>query len=214
MIRNILISAIFLLLVAQSPWAQDQEQNTTAAQADTLEGEYEEAAGELEEPPIDGEPLFKALCSACHHPTQRLVGPALKGVKERRDSAWIVNFIVSSQTMIEEGDSLANALFMEYNQVPMPDHPQLSIEQINAIIDYANAPEAGVAKDEQPIKRPEVERAGYTPLSFTSFTFWLIYTATVFMIIGWLYYMIEYTEIVKKATGNKDGDEGVPFGEQ
>jgi hypothetical protein len=116
--------------------------------------------------------------------------------------------------MIDEGDSLANALFMEYNQVPMPDHPQLSVEQINAIIDYANAPEAGVAKDDQPIKRPEVQRAGYKPLQFTSFTFWLIYTATVFLIIGWLYYMIEYTEIVKRATGNKEGDEDLPFGEQ
>ena len=186
------------------------------AQTDTVQevsGE-EEIAGELEAPGIDGKPLFKSLCAACHHPTQRLVGPALAGVKERRDSAWLVQFVASSQTMIAEGDSTAVALFNEFNKVPMPDHPQLSKDQIMAILDYASSPPELAEGPDQPISRPDIDRVYYEPLSFTSFTFWLIYTATVFMIMGWLYYMIEYTEIIKKATGDKEGDEGVPFGEQ
>lgn len=202
---NILLMAF--LLAPLFAFSQDQ--------ADTLAEGADEVAGTLKEPPIDGKPLFKSLCASCHHPTQRLVGPPLQGVREKRDSAWLINFVKSSQSMIEEGDSLAQALFMEYNQVPMPDHPQLTVEQINAILDYASSPEDEVAAADQPISRPEMPaRTQYKPLSFTSFTFWLIYTATVFMIIGWLYYMIEYTEIVKQATGEKEGDADVPFGEQ
>ena len=184
------------------------------AQNDTASAETKELPGQLEEPAIDGKPLFKAQCAACHHPTQRLVGPPLSGIRERRDSAWIVNFVASSESMIEAGDSTAIALYNEYNQVSMPDHPNLSPEQIMAIIDWASSPEDEVASD-QPISRPDLgKRVYYEPLSFTSFSFWLIYTATVFMIIGLLYYMIEYTEIVKKATGDKEGNQQVPFGEQ
>lgn len=205
---NALIIGILVMVFAQGAiWAQEDAATLQASEED-------EVAGNLEEPAIDGEALFKTFCSSCHHPTQRLVGPVLEGIRERRDSAWIINFVRSSQSMIEEGDSVANAVFMEFNQVPMPDHPNLTDEQINAIIDFANAPQEEIAAD-QPISRPDLPpKPLYKPIQFTSFTFWIIYTATVFMIIGWLYYMIEYTEIIKKATGNKEGDQEVPFGEQ
>lgn len=171
---------------------------------------------------INGQELFEAHCKACHHPTQRLVGPALSGVRERRDPEWIINFVKSSQSMIADGDSTANALFMEFNQIPMPEHPGLSKEEINAIIDYVDNPEGedseipGLGESEFTITRPEMPaKVNYQPIQFDSFPFWLIYTAMVFMILGWLYYMVEYTEIVKNAQKpDKEDESEVPFGEQ
>lgn len=46
-----------------------------------------------------------------------------------------MSFIKSSQSMINEGDTEAVALFEEYNRVPMPDSP-LSEEQIRKVLDY------------------------------------------------------------------------------
>ena len=213
--RHIVIVGLFLSMFCfSSVIAQEQTQEKANQQEEQIDVETSEEPTSSADK-IDAEVLFKKHCTSCHHRTQRLVGPALEGVRDRRDSAWIVNFVRNSQAMIDAGDSTAQALFMEFNQVPMPKQEFLSPDQVNAIIDYVNEPEAIVAEDDQPIARPEMPaQVQYRPLEFSSFGFWLIYTATVFMIIGWLYYMIEYTEIVKRATGDKSASEQVPFGEQ
>ncbi len=84
----------------------------------------------------NGEKLFKATCVACHTIGKgRLVGPDLSGVYERADQEWLIRFIRSSQEMVKEGDSLAVALFKEFNQIPMPNN-DLTDEQILSILDY------------------------------------------------------------------------------
>lgn len=84
----------------------------------------------------NGENLFKATCAACHTIGKgRLVGPDLSMVYERADTEWIIHFVRSSQQMVKQGDSLAVALFHEYNQIPMPDN-DLTDEQILGIIAY------------------------------------------------------------------------------
>jgi len=83
-----------------------------------------------------GEQIFQTACIACHTiGGGRLVGPDLAGVQERRSQEWLMSFIKSSQSMINEGDTEAVALFEEYNRVPMPDSP-LSEEQIRKVLDY------------------------------------------------------------------------------
>ena len=37
----------------------------------------------------EGAKLFKANCASCHAINQKVVGPALKGVYNRYDEAWI-----------------------------------------------------------------------------------------------------------------------------
>lgn len=102
----------------------------------------------------NGEKLFKATCTACHTIGKgRLVGPDLSGVYERADQEWLIRFIRSSQEMVKEGDSLAVALFKEFNQIPMPNN-DLTDEQILSIIDYIRKTDAAqngekVAKTEQ-----------------------------------------------------------------
>src|SRR5690606_23775021 len=106
----------------------------------------------------DAQALFRHNCMSCHSIEQNLVGPALKGVTERRDSAWLYNFIKNSQEMILAGDPLAVELFNRYNKVPMPAHPHLSDEQIGAILRHidSEAEQAALAiVDQNPIPRPE-----------------------------------------------------------
>lgn len=98
----------------------------------------------------DGEKLFKTSCTACHKLTSdRLVGPGLAGVTEKRSKEWLMGFIKNSQEMIANGDKDAVAIFEEYNKVPMPAHP-FSDEELAAIIDYMANPEASSEKKEEP----------------------------------------------------------------
>ncbi len=108
-------------------------------------------------------PAEWATCAACHTIGKgKLIGPDLKGVTERRDEAWLISFIKSSQTMIKSGDEIAVQMFEEYNKIPMPDNP-LTDEQIKGLLSYIkNYDEAAVAAEtvaEVAEEHPEVEKA-------------------------------------------------------
>ena len=85
----------------------------------------------------NGETTFKQICAACHTIGKgRLVGPDLANVDNRRPEEWIIRFVKSSQTVIKGGDKYADSLFKAFNQMPMPDHPDLKDSQIKEIIAY------------------------------------------------------------------------------
>ena len=81
-----------------------------------------------------GEAKFKAICTACHMAEQRLIGPALKGVYERRSPAWVMNMIINPDVMLRE-DPIANALLKEYNNAIMLNQ-NLSEEDTKAVAEY------------------------------------------------------------------------------
>lgn len=81
-----------------------------------------------------GEAKFNAICTACHMPEQRLIGPALKGVYERRNPAWVMNMIANPNGMLKE-DPIAKALLKEYNNAIMLDQ-KLSDEDTKAVAEY------------------------------------------------------------------------------
>lgn len=88
--------------------------------------------------------IFRKRCSACHTFGKGVkVGPDLKGVTERRQRAWLLKFVRSSQTVIQSGDPTAKALFDQFKPQKMPDWSDLSEAQISAIMDFfaANGPE-------------------------------------------------------------------------
>ena len=86
----------------------------------------------------NGETLFKQNCLACHQLGKKFIGPDLLGISEKRDANWTVNFIKSSQKMIQAGDADAVAVYNEYNKVIMPDQ-LLSDGEINSIIAYIDS---------------------------------------------------------------------------
>ena len=65
-----------------------------------------------------GEASFNAICVACHMAEQRMIGPAMKGVYERRNPAWVMNMMLNPDGMLKE-DPIAQALLKEYNNAIM-----------------------------------------------------------------------------------------------
>ncbi|WP_350286544.1 cytochrome c [uncultured Croceitalea sp.] len=65
-----------------------------------------------------GEAKYAAICTACHMAEQRMIGPALKGVYERRSPEWVMNMILNPDGMLKE-DPIAKALLKEYNNAIM-----------------------------------------------------------------------------------------------
>lgn len=97
-----------------------------------------------------GEATFKESCASCHTIGRgKLVGPDLANVQDRRPEGWIKEFVKSSQTVIKSGDKYADSLFKAFNQMPMPDHPNMTDAQIDGIMAYisekSSAPSSATA---------------------------------------------------------------------
>lgn len=61
----------------------------------------------------EGETLFTAKCSACHKLEEKYVGPALKGVTQRRTPEWIMNMILNPGEMTQK-DPIGKQLLAEF----------------------------------------------------------------------------------------------------
>lgn len=93
---------------------------------------------------VDGAELYNNNCVACHKIDQDLVGPALKGVTERRDEAWLLKWVRNSQAVIASGDQYAVDLFAKWNKVAMPAY-DWSDEEIKAVLAYIKEQETATA---------------------------------------------------------------------
>jgi mono/diheme cytochrome c family protein len=87
----------------------------------------------------NGESLFKANCTSCHSVGEnKVVGPGLKNVDQRRSEDWLISWIKNSQAMVKAGDPDAVKLFEEYNKVAMPSFG-FKDEEVKAILAYVKA---------------------------------------------------------------------------
>ena len=87
-----------------------------------------------------GEELFKSICASCHKRYEKAIGPALHGLTERREMEWIYKWIKNNKKLRESGDQQAIAIYEEYNKTAMPAYPQLSNQDIDNIVAYAEQP--------------------------------------------------------------------------
>jgi mono/diheme cytochrome c family protein len=84
----------------------------------------------------NGESLFKSTCAACHRTTSnKLIGPGLANIDEKRSFDWFKKFVTSSQSLINSGDVDAVNIFNEYNQTIMPDQA-FSDAEMEAVYNY------------------------------------------------------------------------------
>jgi mono/diheme cytochrome c family protein len=91
--------------------------------------------GDIDQALVDaGKAKYSTICTACHLPDKRMIGPALKGVYERRSPAWVMNMIKNPDVMIKE-DPIAKALLKEYNNAVMLNQ-NLSDDDVRAIAEY------------------------------------------------------------------------------
>lgn len=83
-----------------------------------------------------GKGLFETNCTSCHAIDTKLIGPALAGIGEKRQEAWLIKWIRNSQALIKSGDPVAVKLFEENNRSIMTSFEQLSDEEIKDILAY------------------------------------------------------------------------------
>ncbi len=103
--------------------------------------------------PQQGKALFEEQCAACHTLGKGdLVGPDLAGVTQRRPRAWLLRFLLETEQVHEEGDSIALALQAKYG-MPMPD-PGLDRSQAEAVIAYLEQFSAPAPAQETPAPSP------------------------------------------------------------
>lgn len=81
-----------------------------------------------------GEEKYNAICTACHMAEQRMIGPALKGVYDRRSPEWVMNMILNPDGMLKD-DPIAKALLKEHNNAIMLNQ-NLSEEEARAVAEY------------------------------------------------------------------------------
>ena len=69
-----------------------------------------------------------------HKPTKKFIGPAPKGILERRSPEWVMNMILNPEEMIAN-DPIAKQLLAEANGSPMANQ-HLTEEQARAVLEY------------------------------------------------------------------------------
>ena len=65
---------------------------------------------------------------------RKLIGPAMKGIYERRSPEWVMNMLLNPAEMLKK-DPIAIALLKEYNNVMMLNQ-NLTEDETRAIAEY------------------------------------------------------------------------------
>lgn len=81
-----------------------------------------------------GDKIFGVKCTSCHMVTTRSIGPAMKGIYDRRSPEWVMNIMLNPTEMLKK-DPIAMALLKEYNNVIMLNQ-NLTVEEARAIAEY------------------------------------------------------------------------------
>src|ERR1019366_1196563 len=106
--------------------------------------------------PLDeGKNIFIARCIGCHKIDKDFAGPALANVDKRHTIDWIIKFVHSSQTVIKNRDTSAVALFSKFNRKIMPDHADLTDQDIKNVVEYIKVESAKIGHaNDKPLENP------------------------------------------------------------
>ena len=82
----------------------------------------------------NGKALFEGKCSACHQMSdQKVVGPGLAGVTERRKPEWVMNMIINPEEMTKK-DPEAKKLLAEH--LTQMTNQNVNEQDARAILEY------------------------------------------------------------------------------
>jgi mono/diheme cytochrome c family protein len=150
----------------------------------------------------NGKQLFQEQCAACHNVNIRTVGPALANVDQTHSLEWIYNFVKSSQSMVKKGDKQAADIFGQF-QIVMPDHPDITKDQVKDILSYIKSETKAVASagSETPFDKPVMlQTSHYLPLSISNDGgFFAGYLVTVILLIIVLIFAVKVKDIERGA---------------
>lgn len=149
-------------------------------------------------PPVEeGKTIFTSRCAACHNINKVLTGPALAGVDERRSMDWIISFVQSSQTLVKKGDKDAVALFEQFNKIPMPDHTDLTAENIKSVVAYIKS-EAKGPESKAPAAKPEEQKGPDYKALLTDYKIIAAVAAVIGLLVVTLLFAAQVKQQVKQ----------------
>lgn len=90
------IAAAFLTVIIQGCGEDNQEIGVGPIKKVELSATIDKALVE------QGKTVFEAKCVSCHKFDEKLVGPPLKGVTQKRKPEWIMNMILNPEKMTKE----------------------------------------------------------------------------------------------------------------
>ncbi len=125
-----------------------------------------------------GKKIFKTNCAACHKLDKKLVGPALKGITEKRDHEWLKKWIKDNNALRKSGDKLAQQVFEENGKLPMTPFPQLSDEDLEAVLAYLKV------GDVKPVVK---QNAGAQTSSKKASTAWMSWVVVFALLLLFIY---------------------------
>lgn len=110
--------------------------------------------------------FFRQNCVSCHTiGGGRLTGPDLKDVTARKDRAWLAEFMLSPQRMIDRGDPYALKLQVESRGVVMPQVAGLDKARAEALLNLIEAESrlaksqfAGTQVSDRPLTAADIEQ--------------------------------------------------------
>ncbi|MCC7332319.1 MAG: c-type cytochrome [Flavobacteriales bacterium] len=146
-----------------------------------------------------GEKVFKANCAACHSiGDNKIVGPGLKGINDKRKFEWLVKWIQNSPELIASGDADAKAIFEEFNKSPMPPQP-VSEADIKAILAYIQNPPSDK-------KEAAAEEVAVSETSSTDSKSVMITLGVIIVILAGLVLLLNKARVsIAKAAADKEG---------
>jgi mono/diheme cytochrome c family protein len=136
-ISGLILAMIAVIFCAAFLVAHEQQQYALQAPVKTMVITTKAVLTEQQEL---GKSIFNTNCASCHKRYKKAVGPALHKVTERREMQWIYTWIYDSTAMILSGDAQAVAIYKEYKQSNMNAFPQLSTEDVDAILSWVELP--------------------------------------------------------------------------
>ncbi|WP_108214018.1 c-type cytochrome [Pontibacter mucosus] len=82
----------------------------------------------------EGKTIFEGKCSACHQLTdQKIVGPGLLGVTEKRKPEWIMNMVINPEEMTKKDPTAKKLLAEHLTQMTNQD---ISEKDARAILEF------------------------------------------------------------------------------
>lgn len=154
---------------------------------------------------LKGKELFKSKgCAACHDAKLKgkLVGPNLLKVADRWENkkdlyAWIRN----PQALLDAKHPYATKLFEENNKIPMTPSPDITDEEIEAILTFTSNPPSEAQPVAKKTGNDYLELAKESPVAtnepgfFSSFTFLIVLFVLLLLVAFYLAYVVAKTKV-------------------
>ena len=165
------------------PQFSEQDINDILAytSGDAAEAEPTVAAIQEVDPRVAvGKKIFQTNCASCHKLDKKLIGPALGGIADKRSKEWLIAWIKDNNALRASGDQDAIDVFKEYNGMPMTAFPQLSDEDIEALLLYTTVGDA------KPVTAGVEGDVMASPRSSTAWMSYIVVLVLLLLIV-WVY---------------------------